>query len=286
MRRGLDYLAQDPNVDTNRMGVTGLSGGGWQTIILSSLDPRVLVSIPVAGYATLQGRIERLPEEPGDIEQNATDFLTGQDYSTLTAMRAPRPTLLIYNAEDNCCFRAPLVKPYVFDAVKPFFRLYGKEDVFQFHQNINISAHNYGSDNREQAYRFFNTYFHLQGENAEIPAGQDIKSYDALEVGLPKDNLTILGLARKMAAKLTRPVPPSGPAERTEWSTSERGKLRDVVRYRAVTLSHAWPEHDTNHNQVESISYRFELSNGSRRDRRLAEGRSNPAPCSYDYCAE
>ena len=57
------------------MGVTGLSGGGWQTITLSSLDPRVLVSIPVAGYVNLQGRLERLPEEPGDIEQNPTDFL-------------------------------------------------------------------------------------------------------------------------------------------------------------------------------------------------------------------
>ncbi len=110
----------------NGLGVTGLSGGGWQTITLSSLDPRVKVSVPVAGYVNLQGRLERLPEEPGDFEQNPTDFLVGQDYSTLTAMRAPRPTLLIYNAEDDCCFRAPLVRPYVFDPVSPFFNLYGQ----------------------------------------------------------------------------------------------------------------------------------------------------------------
>jgi len=82
MRRGLDYLAANPHADPDRLGVTGLSGGGWQTITLSSLDPRVRVSIPVAGYVNLQGRLERLPEEPGDLEQNPTDFLVGQDYST------------------------------------------------------------------------------------------------------------------------------------------------------------------------------------------------------------
>ena len=50
MRRGLDYLYNHPNVDRNRLGVTGLSGGGWQTIILSSLDERVRMAMPVAGF--------------------------------------------------------------------------------------------------------------------------------------------------------------------------------------------------------------------------------------------
>jgi hypothetical protein len=261
MRRALDYLAQDPKVDPSRIAVTGLSGGGWQTIMLSSLDPRVLVSIPVAGYTTLPGRVARLPGTPGDIEQNATDFLVGQGYATLTAMRAPRPTLLIYNAEDNCCFRAPLVKPYVFDAVKPFFRLYGKESAFAFHENSNISAHNYGLDNREHAYAYLVKYFRLPASAAEIPVGQDIKTYDELRIGVPKDNLTILGLARKMAAELTRPPVPADPSERTAWAVSQRERLRDVVRYRPVSVTHTWGEFNTYHNQVESVSYRFEMSN-------------------------
>jgi dienelactone hydrolase len=262
MRRGLDYLAANPDVDPNRIGVTGLSGGGWQTITLSSLDPRVLVSIPVAGYVNLQGRLERLPEEPGDIEQNPTDFLVGQDYSTLTAMRAPRPTLLIYNAEDDCCFRAPLVKPYVFDPVVPFFNLYGKADAFQFYQSTLISAHNYGLEDQAQAFAFFIEHFHLTADSVEIPVGQYVKTYDELKGGIPEDNLTILGLARKMAGQLTRPPVPAGQSELMGWFGSQRAKLRDVVRYHPVTVSHISRIANTHHDQVESISYRFEMTNG------------------------
>ena len=262
MRRGLDYLAANPNVDPDRLGVTGLSGGGWQTITLSSLDPRVLVSIPVAGYVNLQGRLERLPEEPGDLEQNPTDFLVGQDYTTLTAMRAPRPTLLIYNAEDDCCFRAPLVRPYVFDPVVPFFRLYGKADAFQFYQSTLISAHNYALEDQAQAFAFFIKHFHLTADSREIPVGQYVKTYDELKGGIPDDNLTILGLARKMANGLTRPPVPVGQAELTAWADSQRAKLRGVVRYHPVAVSHIMRVANTHHNQVESVSYRFETSNG------------------------
>jgi dienelactone hydrolase len=101
MRKGLDYLYGHPGVDRTRIGVTGLSGGGWQTIVLSSLDERVAVAIPVAGYASLGPDIVH-PQDTSEIEEDATDFRDGQDYTHLTAMRAPRPTLLIFNAEDDC----------------------------------------------------------------------------------------------------------------------------------------------------------------------------------------
>jgi dienelactone hydrolase len=262
MRRGIDYLAARPDVDANRLGVTGLSGGGWQTITLSSLDPRVLVSIPVAGYVNLQGRLERLPDEPGDIEQNPTDFLVGQDYSTLTALRAPRPTLLIYNAEDDCCFRAPLVKPYIFDPVVPFFNLYGKADAFRFYQSTLISAHNYAREDQVQAYAFFLKHFHLTADSAEIPVGPYVQTYDELKGGIPDDNLTIVTLARKMAGQLTRPPVPSHAAELAAWSDAQRAKLRDVVRYHPVAVSHPARVANTYHDEVESLSYCFEMSNG------------------------
>ena len=263
MRRGLDILWENSNVDRKRIAVTGLSGGGWQTIVLSSLDERVSLSIPVAGYTSLEGRLALAPvTEAGDIEQNPTDFVVGQDYSTLTAMRAPRPTLLINNAEDTCCFRAPLVKPYIFEAVMPFFRLYGKDDAFQFYENTDISAHNYGRSNRQQAYRFFAKYFDLPVDDREIPVGSDIKSYSELAVGLPSENQTMLGLARSMAQQIARPPIPTDSAEKSVWANSQRGKLKEVIRYDPVTLKQNWGVANTKHNGVESVSYRFLLSDG------------------------
>src|SRR5208282_2837040 len=114
-----------------------------------------------------------------------------------------------------------------------------------FHQNTNISAHNLGLDNRQQIYRFLTEHFGLPMDEKEIPVGDDIKSYDELAGGLPGNNLTILGLARKLAAEVTRAPIPSEPAQRQEWSASGRSRLRDVVRYRPVTVKRHWPEFDS-----------------------------------------
>jgi dienelactone hydrolase len=263
MRRGLDYLYNHPAVDRNRLGVTGLSGGGWQTIVLSSLDERVKVSVPVAGYSSTTTKVEaRTYGDLGDLEQNATDFLDGADYTHLTAMMAPRPTLLINNAEDDCCFRGPLVKPLIFDGVKPFFKLYGKESDFEYYENRDPGTHNYQLLNREQAYRFFSRHFNLPAIENEVPVGQEIKTYDDLVVGLPKDNLTILGLARKLAGEIARPPIPSEPTERSAWASSERQRLSSVVRYKPVRLARVWTLANTKHQGVETKSYLFDMDNG------------------------
>src|SRR4029077_18588138 len=57
MKKGLDVLLSLENADPARVGVAGLSGGGWQTIIISSLDPRVKLANPVAGYSSFLTRI-------------------------------------------------------------------------------------------------------------------------------------------------------------------------------------------------------------------------------------
>ena len=263
MRRGIDYLADHPKVDRNRIGVTGLSGGGWQTIFLSALDERVSVAVPVAGYSSTTTKVEaRQFGDLGDLEQNGTDFLANVDYTHLTAMMAPRPTLLIHNAEDNCCFRAPLVKPLIYDGIRPFFKLYGKEDVFRWYENRDPGTHNYQLDNREHAYHFFSQQFGGPIVEKEIPAGQEIKTYEELAVGLPKDNLTILDLARKVAGTTRRtPIPPVS-AARSAWVHSERQKLSSVVRYKPERLARIWTVANTKNKGLETLSYLFEMDNG------------------------
>lgn len=259
MRRGLDYLYQYPHVDTSRLGMTGLSGGGWQTIMLSSLDKRVLAAVPVAGY----GSIISIMERPGGdhLEELPTDFFVGFDYSQLTAMRAPRPTLLIYNAEDDCCWRASLVKPYIFDQVRPFFKLFGAEDAVGWYENMDPGTHNYQVDNRQHAYQFFARYFHLSPISSETPVDSKIKSNDELRVSLPNSNLTILGLA-KILMNRDRPLPSRPTATNSiESLIEQRAKLRDVVRYHPLDVHHPWAVANTKNKGIETRSYLFEMSN-------------------------
>ena len=257
MRRGLDYLYNDPRVDRSRIGVTGLSGGGWQTLVLSSLDPRVFAAIPVAGFCSLTTAIEH-PEYAGDdAEQNASDFRQGIDYAQLVAMRAPRPTLLIYNAEDDCCFRAGIVKQGVYLDIQPFFRLFRQEQNFQWHQNYQPGTHNYQRDNREVLYSFLNSVFGLNSSPVEDEdTGAEVKSYDDLVIGLPNDNLTILGLARRLAKSNHKPADPASPA------TTRRELLRDVTRYQPVKVDRASVIDSLAAKGVESYSFRFEFGNG------------------------
>ncbi len=259
MRRGLDYLYEHPKTDRARLGMTGLSGGGWQTIILSSLDERVKVAVPVAGFSSIVPRVEaREHGDIGDVEQSATDLFDGRDYPWLAAMRAPRATLLAYNAEDDCCFRAAMVKPGVFDAVLPFFALYGKQDDFAWHENRDPGTHNYQLDNRMAAYDFFSRQFKLPPIKEDPAIGSEIKSYEDLVIGLPSDNLSVVGLARKLADQVNRDALSSDPSARD----GERAKLKNIVRYRAAKVDRVWTTGISKHLGVESKSHLFAMADG------------------------
>jgi dienelactone hydrolase len=261
IRRGLDYLASLPQADTKRLGVTGLSGGGWQTIILSSLDERVAAAAEVAGFGSLETNLTR-PTDTQEVEEDATDLVQGQDYPFLVALRAPRPTLLMHNAQDDCCFLAPLVKPYVYEQTLPFFKLYHAENALQWHENIDPGTHNYQLDNRQQAYAFFSELFHLPAVTKEIPSDAEIRTPEEMAGSLPKDNLTVAGLARKLGSEITRSaIPPTG-TDRDSWVQAQREQLKSVLRLPGITLDGAWRLLSTKRPNFQSFSYRFDFSNG------------------------
>ena len=259
MRKGLDYLYNHPNTDRARVGMTGLSGGGWQTILLSSLDERVKVSVPVAGFSSIQPRVEaKRFGDMGDFEQSASDLFEGRDYPHLAALMAPRPTLLTYNAEDDCCFRAGMAKPLIFDSIRTIFALYGKEDELAWHENRDPGTHNYQLDNRRASYDFFARHFDLPPIQEQPGISTDVLSYSDLMVGLPATNMNIVTLARTLARQIEREPMPSDPGARQ----AERLKLRAMVRYRPLNIDRVWTTGVTKHAGVETRSHLFTAGDG------------------------
>jgi hypothetical protein len=261
MKRGLDYLAALPEVDSSRIGATGLSGGGWQTVLLSAMDPRIAVSVEVAGLGSRESNLTN-PKDTYEIEEDAPDLMHGFDYPELVAMRAARPTLLIHNAVDSCCFRAPLVKPYLYDNVKPFFALYGAPQNLAWYENFDPGVHNYQADNRVQAYRFFTAQFHLPVADHEIFSDAEIRTQRELSIEVPADNETILGLAKKLALHNQRQSTPGREDERHDSAQATRERLKSVIRYQKADVLSALRMANSRGMDFQTLSYRFDLSSG------------------------
>src|SRR5258705_1367875 len=240
MARGLDILLAHKNADPSRVAVSGLSGGGWQTIFISSLDTRVTLANPVAGYSSFRTRA-RFLEDLGDSEQTPCDLATVADYAHLTAMRAPHPTLLTFNAKDNCCFASPHAMQPLVDAAAPVFKLYGRENALRTHVNYDPGDHNFGQDNRQAFYRMLGDFFARDEDGfsaLEIPSENEVKTYEELEVPLPENNGNFNSIARDLSRDLPRQAKlPASKGAAEKWQEKNREKLREVVRakhFRAV----------------------------------------------------
>jgi hypothetical protein len=233
MKRGLDVLLSLEHADPARVAVHGLSGGGWQTIFISALDPRVTLANPVAGYSSFKTRVRHL-KDLGDSEQTPCDLATVADYTHLTAMRAPRPTLLTFCAKDECCFEAGYALRPLVDAALPVFRLHGKESHLRTHVNQDPGTHNFLRDNREALYRLVGDVF-FPGDASydakDIDVAAEIKTAPELDVELPQDNATFNSLAKALAAPLHRGAAlPSTREAVADWIREGRDRLRKVLR--------------------------------------------------------
>ncbi len=241
MSRGLDLLLALPYADSRRVAVSGLSGGGWQTITISSLDPRVTLCNPVAGYSSFRTRAQ-FPTDLGDSEQQPNDLATVADYTHLTAMLAGRAALLTFNVKDTCCFASDHALAPLLEAAAPIFKLHGQPERLRSHVNYDPGTHNYEVDNREAFYRIVGAEF-FPGDTKyparEIPSDSEVKSAAQLEVALPADNRGFHELA--VAASRDLPREPHL-VERDPGAA--RAKLVDLVKFKphAVAAERAGEE--------------------------------------------
>ena len=146
--RAIDYLQSRPEVDPNRIGCTGNSGGGTQTSYLMSLDERIVAAAPscyITGFESLLNTIG-----PQDAEQNIHGQIAfGMDHADYLMMRAPTPILI-------CA------------ATKDFFDIGGTWNMFRFAKRLytrmgfaeridlmeNDAEHNYNQLQRQSVVRW------------------------------------------------------------------------------------------------------------------------------------
>jgi hypothetical protein len=202
-RRALDIALSHPNADPDRVAVTGLSGGGWQTIFLSSLDTRVGAAMPLAGYSSFVTRAQWPTLDLGDSEQTPSDLASVADYSHLTALMAPRHLTIANNAKDTCCFRADYASAPMLQAAMPAYRLFDAASRLSYHINHG-DGHNYDADNREAFYRLVRDAFLPGMDTRDVSMATDVRTADAIRIPLPEDNLDFHTLALKLAEALPR----------------------------------------------------------------------------------
>lgn len=97
--RALDYLVTRPEIDPNRIGVTGNSGGGTMTTWLCGLDDRWAMAAPSCFVTTLRRNLEN--ELPQDTEQCPPDvFPLGLEHIDFLAAMAPKPVIILAKERD------------------------------------------------------------------------------------------------------------------------------------------------------------------------------------------
>jgi dienelactone hydrolase len=152
--RGLDYLASRPDVDSQRLGVTGISGGGAATFWIAAADERVKVAVPVSGLSDLQSYVtDHVVNEHCDCMFLYNTYQW--PWARIPALIAPRP-LLFVNSDHDSLF--PMDgNERVINRLKRVYSLFGTSD--SANSVVSIGGHAYRKDIRQAAYRFFNTWF-------------------------------------------------------------------------------------------------------------------------------
>ncbi len=166
--RVLDYICSLPQTDTDKIIITGASGGGTQTFIAAALDDRFDISVPtVMVSAYFYGGCVC---ESGKPIHKSADFET--DNVEIAACFAPKPQLLISDGDDWTKNVPDVEFPYI----KNIYKLYGAEENVENAHFIK-EVHNYGISKRTATYHFLAKHAGLKLNNILDKNGEIDESF-------------------------------------------------------------------------------------------------------------
>jgi hypothetical protein len=152
--RALDFLAELPDVDAERIGMTGASGGGTQTFVLCAMDGRPAVAFPAVMVSTaMQG---------GCTCENASGLRIGTGNVEIAALFAPKPLGL---TSANDWTREMSAKGY--PELQRLYGMYGEPDRVTLERGEQF-GHNYNAVSRAAMYRWFSRHLGLGLEEPEV----------------------------------------------------------------------------------------------------------------------
>ncbi|MDY0168191.1 MAG: acetylxylan esterase [Thermoguttaceae bacterium] len=176
--RSLDYLIERPEVDPERIGCTGNSGGGTLTAYLMATDDRILAAAPSCYITSLSRLFNTIG--PQDGEQNVTaQVALGIDHVDYVTMRAPKPTLILTGTYDFFDIDGS------WDTFREAKRVYG---ILGFGERVSLfeypDKHGFSQPRREAALRWMRRW--LQGiDDAPTEVEPVLQTDEALQVTEP-----------------------------------------------------------------------------------------------------
>lgn len=160
--RAIDYLCSRPEVDPTRIGCTGASGGGNQTMWIAAWDERVQAAVPVCSVGTFESYIG----SANCVCETLPGGLTYAEEGDVLAMIAPRALLLINATQDARCFSVEEMHRS-FHRARPVFQLFGAEEKLA---KLEVEAgHGYNQQMREAMYGWFDRWLKGEGDGRPVP---------------------------------------------------------------------------------------------------------------------